>query len=242
MVEWSVGKGNFPTVRCSSLCFSNDFWRFLQIIWPIHEDSQTHRICVGMEVVDGFFGFVPLGLSGTFRYHNPSKAYFLSPKSLDTTNLFTACVPKSFRCPRQQMLQPKPWRLLVSILDSSIWRDGPKWRRWRVHFLLQGTENRRMQTERSSHVKTPTMADMQVLRSLQPGRWDMLCFKKALLMGYGKLLFCCYSVSNFPSCHHVFQPLSTQARRYKYFAKSARDAAQNAPGLLGWTFDIIWRS
>jgi hypothetical protein len=32
------------------------------------------------------------------------------------------------------------------------------------------------------------MADMQVLRSLQPGRWDMLCFKKALLMGYGKLL------------------------------------------------------
>lgn len=38
------------------------------------------------KIVDGFFGFVPLGLSGTFRYHNPSKAYlyFLSPKSLDT--------------------------------------------------------------------------------------------------------------------------------------------------------------
>ena len=59
-------------------------------------------------------------------------------------------------------------------------------------FLLQlGTEKRRMQTERSSNVKTDDRG-WQVLRSLQPGRWDVLCFKKALTV---QLLLFCYSVA-----------------------------------------------
>jgi hypothetical protein len=69
---------------------------------------------------------------------------------------------------------------------------------------------------------------------LAAGQVGHALFQKSVADGLWKVIVVTF--------HHVFQPLSTQARRYKYFAKSARDAAQNAPGLQGWTFDIIWRS
>ena len=77
--------------------------------------------------MDGFFGFVPLGLSGTFRYHNPSKAYFLSPKSLDTYykpfhSLRTAELPVS-KAANAATEAMKTARQYLRLVDLKRWAE-----------------------------------------------------------------------------------------------------------------------
>ena len=71
----------FAAVHSVSQMNSEDFFRSFD---PYMKIRKLTEFVWEWKMVDGFFGFVPLGLSGTFRYHNLSKAYFLSPKSLDT--------------------------------------------------------------------------------------------------------------------------------------------------------------